>query len=70
MTRIKETALEMYNRGKKWSCSTSIDEDTILMGYGSLGSTDFEFPLPSFIVIKEFGTESWIEYLKNKAEAK
>ncbi len=64
MTKAEEIALEMYNKGKRWSCSTSIDEDTILMGYGQLSSTDFEFPLPSDIILKEFGTHSWSEYLK------
>lgn len=60
-----QKAIDLYNEGKKYSTSTSIDEDTILAGYGKL-DYDFEFPLPPSLIIKEFGTTSWDEYFENK----
>lgn len=60
-----EKAIERYNNGEKYSISTSIDEDTILAGYGNL-DYDFEFPLPPSIIEKEFGTTSWGTYFENK----
>lgn len=60
-----KVAVDRYNNGEKYSTSTSIDEDTILAGYGKL-DYDFEFPLPPSLIIKEFGTLSWDEYFENK----
>ncbi len=65
MTPEEEIALERYNKGEEFSVSCFIDEDTIIMGYGNL-DYDFEFPLPSSIVIKVYGTQSWSEYFKLK----
>lgn len=58
-------ALLRYNKGEQFFTSTSIDEDTILAGYGKL-DYDFEFPLPYFLIKMIYGTLSWGEYLKNK----
>lgn len=65
MTPEEQIALDRYNKGEKYTISTFIDEDTIILGYGEL-SYDFEFPLPAFIAVKEFGTQSWEQYFRNK----
>ena len=66
MDKTKEDiALDRYNKGEQFSVSTFIDEDTIIMGYGNL-DYDFEFPLPNYVVVKEFGTHSWSQYFKIK----
>jgi hypothetical protein len=65
MTQNEQIALERYNNGESFSSSTFIDEDTIILGYGNL-DYDFEFPLPSYITVKEYGTQSWTEYFRNK----
>lgn len=65
MAPQEQIALERYNNGEKYLVSTFIDEDTIILGYGKL-DMDFEFPLPAYITVKEFGTQSWTEYFKLK----
>lgn len=65
MTQSEQIALERFNKGEKYGVSTFIDEDTIIIGYGNL-DYDFEFPLPNEIVVKEFGTQSWDRYFRNK----
>lgn len=65
MKNAEKIALEKYNNGEEFSSSTFIDEDTIILGYGKL-DYDFEFPLPSYITVKEYGTQSWTEYFRNK----
>lgn len=65
MTPQEKIALEKYNKGEKFSVSTFIDEDTIILGYGKL-DYDFEFPLPAYITVKEYGTQSWGQWFKNK----
>lgn len=65
MTPQEEIALEKYNKGEKFSVSTFIDEDTIILGYGK-SDYDFEFPLPAHITVKEYGTQSWSEYFRQK----
>lgn len=60
------TALERYRNGEKPWISTSIDEDTIVMGYGKLEFDGFEFPLPDEIVIEINGTLSWNQLFINK----
>lgn len=65
MTPQEKIALEKYENGEKFSVSTFIDEDTIILGYGKL-DYDFEFPLPAHITIKEYGTLSWTEYFRLK----
>lgn len=64
-TDEEKTALEIYATGKQPSSSTSIDEDTILMGYGRL-DYDFEFPLPADKIKEIKGTNSWSEWFKLK----
>lgn len=61
----EKIAINKFENGKKYSCSTFIDEDTIIAGYGNL-DIDFEYPLPPDYIKKIFGTTSWTEYLKNK----
>jgi len=56
-------AIFLYHSGLRHSCSTAIDEDTIIAGYGSL-DIDFYYPLPVSYVKKIYGTTSWSEYLK------
>ena len=51
MTPQEKIALEKYEKGEKFSVSTFIDEDTIILGYGKL-DYDFEFPLPAHITVK------------------
>lgn len=65
MTAQEKIALEKYENGEEFSVSTFIDEDTIILGYGNL-DYDFEFPLPAYITVKEYGTQSWVEYFRNK----
>lgn len=65
MTPQEKIALEKYENGERYSVSTFIDEDTIILGYGRL-DYDFEFPLPSYITVKVFGTQSWEEYFRLK----
>lgn len=60
------TAQERYEAGEQYSVSISIDEDSILAGYGNLLSYDFEFPLPDETIIKIFGTTSWDKYYELK----
>lgn len=55
-------AVQRFLNGEKFSVSTSIDEDTILAGYGEL-NYDFEFPLPSVVIKQVYGTTSWNTYL-------
>ena len=59
----EKIAFIRYNAGEPHHCSTSIDEDTIIAGYGELGY-DFEYPLSNEIIRKIYGTNSWHEYLK------
>lgn len=65
MNLQEKIALEKYENGEEFSVSTFIDEDTIILGYGKL-DIDFEFPLPSHITVKEYGTQSWVEYFRQK----
>lgn len=65
MKENEKIALDRYNNGEKFSSSTFIDEDTIILGYGNL-DIDFEFPLPAHITVKEYGTQSWVQYFRNK----
>ena len=65
MTQNEQITLEKYTNGEPFSSSTFIDEDTIILGYGNL-DYDFEFPLPAYITVKEYGTQSWTEYFRNK----
>jgi len=51
-------AVFLYELGIKHSCSTFIDEDTIIAGYGDL-NFDFTYPLPKEYIIKIYGTTSW-----------
>lgn len=62
----EKEAMKRYNRGEQYSTSTSIDEDTILAGYGQLGYTEFEFPLPNSIIVQIYGTNSWRQWFFNK----
>lgn len=64
--KSQKIALERYNNGEEYSVSTSIDEDSIIAGYGELGYTEFEFPLPIYKIIEIYGTTSWKQHLKNK----
>lgn len=59
-------AQERYEAGEQYNVSTSIDEDSILAGYGNLLSYDFEYPLPDETIIKLFGSTSWDEHFKLK----
>lgn len=59
-------AVILFCLGVKCNVSESIDEDTIIAGYGKLYEYDFEYPLPRWIIIKMFGTTSWDEYIIRK----
>lgn len=59
-------ALILYWLQFKPNISTGIDEDTILMGYGTLYSYGFKYGLPSKIINKHFKTSSWNEYNTRK----
>lgn len=46
--------------------STSIDEDTITLGYGKLGALGhWQYPLPDFVIRYIYGTTSWEEWKQN-----
>ena len=65
MTSKELEALRRYEMGEQPNVSTSIDDDTILMGYGQLDYADFEFPLPIEKIIEIHGTTSWSQKFKN-----
>ena len=50
--------------GFKYSVSTHIDEDSILMGYGELHCWGFEYNLPDYIIKRVYKTTSWSEWSK------
>ena len=52
MTAEETKAMKLFNSGRKYSCSTHIDEDTIVAGYGKLECHGFEYPLPNFKLIE------------------
>ena len=61
----EKKALDLYQKGIRYSVSKFIDDDTILAGYGDC-DLEFEYPLPDSIIFEIFGTKSWREYTKNK----
>lgn len=61
----QKIAIIRHNSGEPHNCSTSIDEDTIIAGYGEL-SYDFEFPFSNEMIHTIYGTNSWNEYNKMK----
>lgn len=65
MTKEEQIAVDKYNNKEKYSVSTFIDEDTIIAGYGKL-DIDFEFPLPSYLIVEIYGTQSWMQLYRNK----
>lgn len=64
-TENEKIAINKFENGEKHHCSTFIDEDTIIVGYGKL-DYDFQYPLPPDYIKKIYGTTSWKEWLKNK----
>lgn len=61
----EQEAMRRYNLGQHYSCSTFIDEDTIVAGYGKL-DYDFEFPLPTKLIKEIYGTTSWSEWTRKQ----
>lgn len=60
-TKQEIEAIKRFKKGKKFSVSVFIDEDTIIAGYGHL-DYDFEFPLPASYIKEIYKTTSWSEY--------
>jgi len=56
----EEIAISRYENGEQYSCSSFIDEDTIIAGYGEIEDYDFVYPLPPEYIIKIYGTSSWL----------
>jgi len=67
-TKEEIIAIKRFQSGEKYSISTFIDEDTIIMGYGGMNehSYDFKYPLPAIYTIQLYGTLSWTEYFKEE----
>ena len=42
----------------EYRCSTFIDEESIIAGYGKL-NYDFKYPFPRWLILKVWGTTSW-----------
>lgn len=64
-------SIDRYLKGEQWSCSTFIDEDTIVCGYGSL-NLEFEFELPLWFRIEKniLGCRTWSEFKRKKLREK
>jgi len=54
-------AVILYFLKFKYSCSTFIDEESIVAGYGKLIYNDFKYPFPRWLKIKIWGTTKWKE---------
>ena len=64
---LESVAVQLFINNIHYSTSTSIDEDSILAGYGNL-DYDFQFPLPTNIIKSIFGTTSWRVHLNNTSD--
>lgn len=71
-TKAEQEAIRRFQNGEKWSCSSFIDEDTIVAGYGQLDHKsnpyDFEFPLPTVYIKAIYGSTSWNMATKKEKE--